>query len=103
MLHFALSSGFIKARALTDSGPLVQGPVLLPEDGDFVGDCYPAPLATTLEATKLERFGLFPFLSLETYVFITRIKLEYIITEERMNSIDFKDICASLRLKEDII
>lgn len=103
MLHFALSSEFIKAQALTDSGPLAQGPGLLPQDGDFVGDCSPAPLATPLETITLERFGLFPFLSLETSVFITRIKLEYIITEERMNSIDFKDICASLHLKEDNI
>lgn len=103
MLHFAPSSWFIKAQDTTDSSPLAQGPVLLPEHADFVGDCYHAPLAMTLETIKLERFGLFPFLSLQTYLFITRIKLEYIITVERMNSIDFKDICASPCLKEDNI
>lgn len=77
--------------------------MLLPENGDFAGDCYHAPLAMTLETIKLVRFCLFPFLSLQAFLFIRKIKLVYVITVDRINSIDFQDIRACLCLKEDNI
>lgn len=77
--------------------------MLLPKNGDFAGDCYHEPLAMTLETTKLVRFCLFPFLSLQAFLFIRKIKLVYVITVDRINSIDFQDIRACLCLKEDNI
>lgn len=40
MLHLALSYEFIKTGQRNGSSLLVQRPVLLPGNEDFVGDCY---------------------------------------------------------------
>jgi len=78
-----LAINLLKHKTKPDSNLLVQGPVLLPENSDFVGICYHAPLAMTLEMIKLVRFCLFPFLSLQDFLFIIKIKLVYIIKQDK--------------------
>lgn len=77
-----LAINLLKHKTKPDSSLLLQGPMLLPENGDFVGDCFHAPLVMTLETTKLVRFCLFPFLSLQAFLFITKIELVYNYSRE---------------------
>lgn len=106
MLHLALSYEFIKTGQKNGSSLLVQRPVLLPGNKDFVDDCYLAQLAMTLETMKLLTFWFWFYIfkkiyALYYYYLQWRIKFVCIVTVDRIEGIGFQAECPCLCLKEE--